>query len=144
MVKFTKESIKNLNSKKNFNVNDYALKNTKLNSERFLNVTNYYEICNFWSDYFGKKNIIIRIFSKDQLKDGCAVKDFASIVNVPIKENQIIHCNQSIGKIAMNIAIRLRKLNVKKNLQKKLFLMLRNLNQLFLKEIVLNNFINSL
>lgn len=120
VVSAYQQSIKHLGSKKNFNVNDYALNNTKLNSKYFLNITNYYEICNFWSDYFGKKNIIIRIFSKDQLKDGCAVKDFASIVNVPIKENQIIHRNQSIGKIAMNLAIRLRKLNVKKELVTKI------------------------
>ena len=114
------QSIKNLNSKKILDINDYALNNAKLYSKWFLKRTNYYEICNIWSNYFGKENIIIRIFSKDQLKDGCVVKDFASIVNVPIKQSQIINRNRSVGKIAMYLAIRLRKLNVKKELARKI------------------------
>ena len=114
------EIIKNLDSKIIFNVDDYALNYSKLYSKWFLNITNYYEICNFWSNFFSKENIIIRIFSKDQLKDGCVVKDFASIVNVPIKKSQIINRNQGIGKIAMNLAIRLKKLNVKKQLARKI------------------------
>ena len=120
VVSAYQQSIKNLDSKIIFNVDDYALNNAKLYSKWFLKRTNYYEICNFWSNYFGKENIIIRIFSKNQLKDGCVVKDFASIVNVPIKQSQIINRNQGIGKIAMNLAIRLRKLNVKKELARKI------------------------
>ena len=86
-----------------------------LPTDYYLARFSYYDICNKWAKYFGKKNTIIRVFSSEALKDGCAVKDIANIVGVPLKDSDIIYANKSVGMISFKLAYVLQQFKVRKS-----------------------------
>lgn len=75
---------------------------------------NYYEISSRWAKYFGRDKLTIRVFSRETLKEGCVVKDFASIVGVPVKDSEIKFANESVGMISFKLSHILKEFEIGK------------------------------
>lgn len=84
------------------------------------NRIDYLTICRKWSDIFSKEKMIVRVFSKEALLEGCVVKDFARVVGIPIKESEIIRSNESIGKVAFKLAHIVKKYDVNPDIYRKI------------------------
>ena len=52
-----------------------------MNSDEIKNYSNYYKLISPWAKTFGKKNIIIKPYEKEQLPDGL-IKNFSEIVGI--------------------------------------------------------------
>lgn len=50
---------------------------------------NYYSILELWKNSFGIKNIIVRPFEKEQMKNGSIVDDFLDIINLKCDKSDI-------------------------------------------------------
>ncbi|WP_413662456.1 hypothetical protein ACG1BZ_14640 [Microbulbifer sp. CNSA002] len=86
---------------------------------------NYYKIASRWAQYFGEDNIIVRVFSGEQLIGGCAVRDFAEVIGAPMEASEVIQANESAGVIAVKLGHILNSLGV-------------NLDEELREELVLN------
>lgn len=61
---------------------------------------NYFEILQNWANVFGKENIIVRIFEKQQLRNGCIFSDFMDAIDLELTNEFILpeeDINPSIG-----------------------------------------------
>lgn len=64
-------------------------------------MADYYRTLELWQDVFGVKNIIVRVFEKNQLKNGNLFEDFLAAVNInyeaiDLKSSQEIRENVSV------------------------------------------------
>jgi hypothetical protein len=65
---------------------------------RFQQYLNYHEKIGLWGDVFGDDNLAVRVFDREQLKDGDVVQDFFSIAGLPVKvEPGLFRKNKSDG-----------------------------------------------
>jgi len=68
---------------------------------------NWYRLLTLYAEYFGKENIIVRPYEKEQLKDGTVVADFFSLLGIPfesIKQEANEHFNRSYNRSSLEIA----------------------------------------
>lgn len=67
----------------------------------------WYEHLTHYAKFFGKENIIVRPYEKNQLKDGTVVSDFLSLIGIPfesIKPEATEWSNRSYSRSALEIA----------------------------------------
>lgn len=55
----------------------------------FKNKANYHQILEVWKNEFGLKNVIVRPFEKEQLKNGDIVDDFLESINLNLNKNEM-------------------------------------------------------
>ena len=90
----------------------------------------WYRLLTLYAEYFGKENIIVRPYEKEQLKDGTVVTDFFSLLGIPfesIKQEANEYVNRSYNRSSLEIA-RICNSNLSKDDRRKLQLLLQASN----------------
>ncbi len=91
-----------------FKTNLLAKENPNINSY------DYSYICKNYSEVFGKENIIVRLFDKNEFYQGDLIKDFLNIINLKWDDNFMLppRTNESLDLLGFELQRRLNLLNL--------------------------------
>lgn len=99
--------------------------------KHFRHYFDYHQKLSMWSNVFGEKNIVIRIFDKKTLFNGDAVSDFFNTLNIKYLDNTV-HVNESSNFEKAKIGLLMNQAGVNNRLLRNIISKNLNSNNKFL------------
>lgn len=111
-------------------------------SEKQHFLLDYESQLNSWAEIFGKSNLIVRSYEKEQLPDG-VVTDFLNILNLGALQEYPLHqqprYNAQLNRNALEFINLCNALNLEKNDSYKLRLLVREITNQFQSDLIFSN-----